>query len=112
MAADEPTLHEVLRKLNEVVATLTKLADRLDRDYVRKDVNDERLLNIAIRITKAEAEAEEAEEKALERERQKERDAASFRRQIIVGLVVAAVPAVLGLVLAINNFLAAGGATP
>ncbi|WP_426243671.1 hypothetical protein [Nocardioides sp. LHG3406-4] len=42
----------------------------------------------------------------------KEKAAELFRRQIIVGLILAAVPAVLAMVLAVNNFIASGGQTP
>lgn len=97
----EPTLGEVLRRLDEVANTLTNLASRLDKDYVRKDVYGEWREAMAQRVKDIEAELDE-----------KVRDATAFRRQIIVCLVGVGVPAVLAMVLAINNFLAAGGATP
>jgi predicted proteasome-type protease len=108
MTGSEPTLGEVLRRLDEVSRQLQAMAIKLDTDrvenanvYLRKDVYEARHVALSRRMDEVEADAA-----------QKERDAESFRRQIIVGLVLAGVPAVLAMVLAINNFLAAGGATP
>ena len=104
----EPTLGEVLRRLDQVAAQLGSMATKLDTDrvenaniYLRKDVANERHASVVRRVESVETDLEE-----------RDRTAESFRRQIIVGLVLAAVPAIVALALAVNNFLAAGGATP
>ena len=104
----EPTLSEVLWRLDEVSRQMTILAADLKNDYVRKDVYEARHNSMANRVAKAESEIKDVETELAE----KDKAADNFRRQIFVGIILAAIPAVLGLLLALNNFLAAGGATP
>lgn len=104
----EPSNGEVMRRLDEVVRTLAGLAQEMRDDrraaadtYVRKDVFTPMHDGTQRRI--AELETENAE-------REKAQDA--FRRQIIVGVVLLAIPALISLVVSFNNLVASGGATP
>lgn len=103
----EPSNGEVMRRLDEVSRQLLQLAQdmRDDRNtaadtYVRKDVFTPTHEATTRRI-------EDLERESAEREKAQD----AFRRQIIVTVIAAALPAVLALVLAINNVLNAG-ATP
>lgn len=93
----EPTLGEVLWRLNDVANQLTKLAVELKADreaaaliYVRKDVYSEWREAMAHRVKDLEDEQEKSD---------------SFRRQIIVGLILAAASAVISLVLTVSRLL-------
>lgn len=104
----EPTLGEVLRRLNEVSATMQDMAQRLERErvenavtFVRKDVYDARHVILTERVKGLEQDADD-----------REKAAEAFRRQVLVVVIGVALPAFLALVLAVNNFLAAGGQTP
>lgn len=104
----EPTLGEVLRRLEQVSKTLADLAkemrqDRIDaaQTYVRKDVYD--------RDHKAQAD-DITDLQTYNKDREKRE--ADTRRQLMFLMLSIAVPAILGLLLAVNNFISAGGQTP
>ncbi len=104
----EPTLGEVLRRLDEVSRQMTLLAGEMRAEraenaqtYLRRDVFEARDKATLQRLEDVERDNAD-----------KEKAAELFRRQIIVGLILAAVPAVLAMVLAVNNFIASGGQTP
>ena len=104
----EPTLGEILRRLDAVAAQMTTLAaemrqDRLDAaaTYVRKDVYESRHKNLKDDVTNLETYNKEREKRE-----------ADTRRQFMFLMLSIAVPAILGLLLAVNNFLATGGQTP
>lgn len=101
----EPTLGEVFRRLDEVSRQLSSLADQMGKDrvaaeivFVRKDVYAAETNSLTTRVTKIEAEDEA-----------RDRDAVAFRRQLMFLVLATALPAIAGLLLAVNNFLAAGG---
>lgn len=103
--ADEPTLGEVLRRLEQVASELAKVTEQLRTDrveaaatYVRKDVYIAETTSVTVRVGKLEDDNEA-----------KEKDAAAFRRQLLFMILGIAIPAIGGLLLAINNFLSAGG---
>lgn len=103
----EPTLGEVFRRLDEVSRQLAALADQMAKDrvaaevvYVRKDVYGAETLALTTRVGKIEQDDEI-----------RDRDAAAFRRQVFFIVLGSALPAIAGLLLAVNNFLAAGGRT-
>jgi hypothetical protein len=105
--ADEPSLGEVLRRLDDVARQMTALAlqmrdDRLEAaaTFVRQDVYTANTIALTTRVTKIEADDEA-----------KEKDAAAFRRQLLFIILAVAIPAIASLLLAVNNFLAAGGAS-
>lgn len=93
----EPTLGEVLRRLEDVARRL----ESAEATYVRKDVYDARHNNVTRRVEQIETEMD-AREKSAE----------AFRRQVLLLVIGLAIPAVVSLLLAVNNFLASGGATP
>lgn len=104
----EPTLGEVLRRLDQVSSQMTTLAadmrqDRLDaaQTYVRKDVYESRHKNLKDDV-------EDLQQYNKDREKRE----ADTRRQFMFLMLSIAVPAILGLLLAVNNFLATGGQTP
>lgn len=93
----EPTLGEVLRRLEDVARRL----ESAEATYVRKDVYDARHNNVTRRLD------------AIERDQEdREKAAETFRRQVLLLVLGISIPAVLSLLLAINNFLASGGQTP
>lgn len=108
MPDGEPTLGEVLRRLNEVSGQMTALGNQMAQDrrdaadtYVRRDVYDARHAGVLRRVDEIEADADT-----------REKAAADFRRQLLFIVLGTAIPAVFALLLAINNFLANGAATP
>jgi hypothetical protein len=108
VSEQEPTLREVLWRLNEVAKQLSQLAqdmrqDRIDaaNTYVRKDVYAPDHAWITSRVKDVETVIDD-----------RDKVADATRRQIAVGIIIALLAAVPALVLAINNFLAAGGQTP
>lgn len=103
----EPSLGEVFRRLEEVSRQLAALADQMAKDrvaaevvFVRKDVYAAETLALTTRVTKVELDDET-----------RDREAAAFRRQLFFIVLAIALPAIAGLLLAVNNFLAAGGRT-
>lgn len=100
----EPTLGEVLRRLEQVVTQLQDISNKMDKDrsdaaltYVRKDVYN------------AEAGAHERRIKDLEDENQaKEKTAADTRRQFIFLVLSLAIPVLASLLLSINQYLSSG----
>lgn len=104
----EPSLGEVMRRLEDVVGQMQAVTQRMDRQqeandktFVRRDVYDARHTNLTRRLELMEKETDE---------REKASDA--FRRQAILVVISVALPAIIALLLAINNFLASGGRTP
>lgn len=103
--SDEPTLGEVFRRLDEVSRQLAALADQMAKDrvsaenvFVRKDVYNAESLSLDTRVRKIETDDEKRDD-----------DAASFRRQVFFMLLGFAIPAIGGLLLAVNNYLAGAG---
>ena len=101
---DPPTLGEVIRRLEAMSKQIDKLTTQMEDDrrhfdevYVPREVYEARHSFVKQRID------------AIE---EREKGAAGFRRQVIGGLIIAFVPAMVALLLAINNFLANGGVTP
>jgi len=105
----EPTLGEVLRRLDAVSTTMVNLAaemrqDRMDtaKTYVRKDVYDR----------DHKTQTDDIEDLQIYNKDREKRDA-DTRRQLVFLLLGIAVPAILGLLLAVNNFITtAGGQIP
>lgn len=104
----EISLGEVLRRLDQVSASMVTLAAEMRQDrqdaastYVRKDVyeRDEKSHSDDI-----------LDLQTYNKDREK-RDA-DTRRQLVFLLLGIAIPAILGLLLAVNNFISAGGPTP
>lgn len=101
----EPTLGEVLRRLEEVVRQLTDISSQMKADrveasntYVRKDVYG------------AEYTSHERRLKDLEDENQtREKQAADTRRQFIFLVLSLAIPVIASLLLSVNQYLASGG---
>jgi len=100
----EPSNGEVMRRLEQVSGELVQLARDMREDrnaaadtYVRKDVQRGVDANQDRRLDGLEAE-----------NATRERDQVALRRQLIVGLVLLAVPALFSLVLAMNSFLSRG----
>lgn len=74
--------------------------DRIEKDYVRKDVYEAKYSSAIQRV--------EDLEKANE---QRERDAVNTRRQLLMLVAGIAIPAILGLLLSLYSILPSG-ATP
>lgn len=79
---------------------LNTRVDRIERDYVRKDVYEAKYSSAIQRV--------EDLEKANE---QRERDAVNTRRQLLMLVAGIAIPAILGLLLSLYSILPSG-ATP
>lgn len=108
MTTEPPTLGEVLRRLDQVAETMVNLSGEMRQDrkdaaaiYVRQDVyvRDHKVISDNI---------EDLEEYNKDREKRE----ADTRRQLVFLMLSIAVPAILGLLLAVNNFISAGGQTP
>lgn len=106
MTAPEPTNGEVMRRLDEVSRTMVELAAQLRADrqdaetkFVRKDVFAPTHSALSEKVDRLERDLED---------REKAQD--TFRRQIILTVIGFGLPALGGLVIGINNLLAAGGA--
>lgn len=104
----EVSLGEVLRRLDTVSQQMVTLAaemrqDRIDaaQTYVRKDVYD----------AKHKIVQEDLEDLQVYNKDREKRES-DTRRQVMFLMLSIAVPAILGLLLAVNNFIAAGGQTP
>lgn len=104
----EPTNAEVMRRLDEVSRQLLSLAAEMRDDrraaadtYVRKDVFRPMHENTSNRLTALEKDQDE-----------KERAQDAFRRQMVIAITGVALPALFGLVVALNTLLANGGVTP
>lgn len=101
----EPTPGEIIRRLDTFITQIQQLSqdqrsDKLEasKTYVRKDLYEEQIGNLKRRVKELEEE-NDAKDKA----------ASDFRRQIAIALIVLALPAVVSLFLAVNNFLVASG---
>lgn len=101
----EPSLGEVLRRLEDVSRQLASLASQMAEDrreaavtFVRQDVYSSQQQGIERRVGDLERDVE-----------LKEKTAAETRRQFVFLCLGIAIPAILGLLLAINNFVNAGG---
>ena len=100
----EPTLGELLRRLEEVVKQLQDISGKMERDrsdaaqtYVRKDVYS------------AEFQSHERRIKDLESENQdREKQAADTRRQFIFLVLSLAIPVIASLLLSVNQYLSSG----
>lgn len=79
---------------------LNTRVDRIEKDYVRKDVYEAKYSSAIQRV--------EDLEKANE---QRERDAVNTRRQLLMLVAGIAIPAILGLLLSLYSILPSG-ATP
>jgi hypothetical protein len=95
--AEDWTPGELTRRLEDVVRRL----ETFESAFVRKDLYEARHTNITRRIDLIERDNDE-----------RERSVDTFRRQVYLVIITTAIPALLGLLLAINNFLASGGKTP
>lgn len=107
MPEGEPTLGEVLRRLDEVSRQMSALGTQMGQDrrdvastYVPREVYEARHAAITRRVDELEADFDI-----------REKTSADFRRQLLFLVLGTAIPAVLALLLAINNFLANGAAT-
>ena len=106
MSADEPTIGEVMRRLDEFMKRLDTLTaqladDRRDfaRNYVPRELYEARHLSLDRRVTVLETDSEA-----------KEKTAAETRRQFMFMVLGIALPALGGLFLSV--FLVLGDATP
>jgi hypothetical protein len=104
----DPTLGELLRRLDVATSTMNDLAAEMRRDrrdveatYVRKDVYDRDHKVVSDDITDLQ-----------DYNKDREKREADTRRQLVFLMLAIAVPAILGLLLAVNNFISAGGQTP
>lgn len=103
----EPTLGEVLRRLDEVARQMTTLSLQLVEDrreaaatFVRRDVYEARTESLTRDVSDLKADADA-----------KEKTAAETRRQFVFLVLGIAIPAILGLLLAVTNFLSTSGVT-
>lgn len=111
----EPSLGEVLRRVDEVSRQMKDIADAMTIErrenaatYLRRDLYEARHTALTKRMDGVESELADDRKAAAD-----DRKAAdNARRQFVIGLVLLAIPAIFGLVLAINNFLVTGGQTP
>lgn len=96
MTSDQPSSGEMWRETQR----LNTRVDRIEKDYVRKDVYEAKYSSAIQRV--------EDLEKANE---QRERDAVNTRRQLLMLVAGIAIPAILGLLLSLYSILPSG-ATP
>lgn len=116
MAADEPTLGEALRRLDDVSRKLDGLAGQLAEDrrdfastYVPRELYDTRHAHLGDRITAlvVRMDARDAEDE------EREKSEAAFRRQLLLIVLAPAIPALGAFLLSLFILLAnQGGGTP
>lgn len=114
MAADEPTLGEALRRLDDVSKKLDGLAQQLSDDrrdfattYVPRELYETRHMHLHDRI-KAVTERLDSQEREQE---ERDRSAAAFRRQLLLIVLAPAVPALGAFLLSLFILLADQGGT-
>lgn len=100
----EPTLGELLRRLEEVVKQLQDISSKMERDrsdaaltYVRKDV-------YGAEYTGHERRLKDLEDESAAREK----TAADTRRQFIFLVLSLAIPVIASLLLSVNQYLSSG----
>lgn len=111
-AGDEPTLGEIMRRLDEVARQMTVLAAQMTRDreaaaatYVPRELYNARHDHVNMRIDALRGDVRNLEEEADARER----TAAETRRQFMFLVLSIAIPAVGGLLLSMFLLVARGG---
>lgn len=87
--------------MSAVVAEMRSERIENAKTYLRADVYEARYESSMKRLETLEIDSDA-----------KEKSAEQFRRQVFVAIISFAIPAVFGLILAVNNFLASGGQTP
>jgi hypothetical protein len=95
---DEPTIGELMRQVTALVSRVEDVAVQLRTDYVRRDVYTASRLSDVRRIEKVE-----------EKDELRDKNASDTRRQLLVGLALVAATSLLGLLLAVQNYLSPGG---
>jgi hypothetical protein len=105
---DEPTLGEVMRRLEQVSRDMAAISTQLAEDrrtaettFVRKDVYAAETFATGGRVKKLEDDNEA-----------KEKESAAFRRQVLLMILGIAIPAIAGLLLTVNTILSNGGVSP
>jgi hypothetical protein len=93
----EPTVSELVRQVGALVEQVTRLADRLDRDYLRRDIYASNRVADNRRLDKIE-----------DKDETRDKNAADTRRQLIVGIALAGITALLALLLSVR-FIIGGG---
>jgi hypothetical protein len=93
----EPTVSELVRQVGALVEQVTRLADRLDRDYIRRDVYTSNRIADDRRFNLIE-----------DKDKNRDENAADTRRQLIVGIALAGITALLALLLSVR-FVIGGG---
>ena len=108
----EPTPTELVRRLEEAVAAIRDLTNKLEQGYVRKDVweAEQRSVNrqtaaIEVNLVKLEREADERAKRHQDEKAEKERADTAFRRQVAVAGIVAGVGWLVTIVIAVINFV-------
>lgn len=101
----DPSVPEIVRRIDELTRSLERIAATLESSYVRREVYEAK--HEALR---AYQDRETKELRGDIRELQDARKAdAQFRRQIMAGAAVGLILLMVNLVLATSNFIARGG---
>lgn len=98
----DPTIPEVMRRLDEVTRSLDRITGNIEASYIRRDVYT--VAHEALRReVDARLEAQSKDLKAVEEARQED---VKFRRQILAGAAVVIITVFINLALAVSNFVA------
>lgn len=113
----DPTVSEIVRRLDEVTRSVERVASTLEASYVRREVYEARheaLKQAGAREDQALKSYFEQEIRDIRGDVTRIEDARKsdqqFRRQIMAGAAVGLILLLINLVLATSNFIARGGA--
>ena len=104
---DDPTLGEIMRRLEELARSMQQLASTLESSYVRREVYEAKHQAL---YSYVDAKTKENTDDIADLKRQRQ-EGQAFRRQIIAGVSVLAIGMVLNLLLVINQ-ITGGGSLP
>lgn len=101
----DPTIAELVRRLDDVTRSVERVASTLEASYVRREVYDAKHEALKSR-TDRDVNELRADIKRIEEERKADQ---AFRRQVMAGAAVGLILLMVNLVLATSNFIARGG---
>lgn len=107
----DPSTAEIVRRIEELVRSVERLASTLETNYVRKDTHEasQRLMEARMESQRhaAERATQAVADDAADLKRDRERDA-DWRRQLTAGLLTTALASLSGVAIAIFNLVAGG----
>lgn len=102
----DPTVPELVRRLDDVVRSLERITANIDSNYLRRDVYEARHVSLR-REVDSQLQAVKDDLRDVQEARKAE---AAYRKQILAGFAVAILVMLVNLALATSNFIARVGA--